>query len=196
VRDVLLRHGWRDDRIRVLTDDQATGRAISEGISWLQKNSSSKTFSFFHYSGHVKQKGGREHLWPVDNAYIPDTEAARVLKAARGTAWTSISGCEAGGFDEGLSSSRHLFTASSNVTEKSYEDDRTGFSVWSGMLFDEGLRDKAADKDGDGGVSVNEALQYAGPRARTYTQDQRPHGPQTPEWRGGSGSLNLAKPRI
>ncbi len=196
VRDVLLRNGWRSDRIRILTDDQATGQAVADGIAWLQRNSSSRTFSFFHYSGHVKQKNGREYYWPVDNAFIADNDAARVLKAIRGTAWTSISGCEAGGFDEGLSSSRHLFTASSNVTEKSYEDGKTGFSVWSGMLFDEGLRDKRADRDGDGKVSVQEALQYAAPRASTYTQNQRPHGPQTPEWRGGNGSLNLAAPRL
>ena len=196
VRDVLLRHGWRNDRIRILTDDQATGRAVADGISWLQRNSSSRTFSFFHYSGHVKQMNGREYYWPVDNAYIADNEAARVLRAVRGTAWTSISGCEAGGFDEGLSSPRHLFTASSNVTEKSYEDPRSGFSVWSGMLFREGIRDKRADRDRDGRVSVQEALQYAAPRARAYTRNQRPHGPQTPEWRGGNGSLNLAAPRI
>ena len=196
VRDVLLRNGWRSDRIRILTDDAATGKAVSEGISWLQRNSSSRTFSMFHYSGHVKQKNGHEYLWPVDNAYIVDTEVARVLKAVRGTAWTNISGCEAGGFDEGLSSARHLFTGSSHVTEKSYEDRGTGYSVWSGMLFDEGLRKKAGDQDGDGGVSVNEAFQYAAPRARTYTRNQRPHGPQTPQWSGGSGSLNLAAPRI
>jgi hypothetical protein len=196
VRDVLLRHGWRSDRIRILTDDQATGQAVADGIAWLQRNSSSRTFSFFHYSGHVKQKNGHEFLWPVDNAYIQDTEVARVLRAVRGTAWTSISGCEAGGFDEGLSSSRHLFTASSNVTEKSYEDGKTGFSVWSGMLFDEGLRDKMADRDGDGAVSVNEAFEYAAPRAKAYTKNQRPYGPQTPQRAGGNGTLNLAKPRI
>lgn len=196
VREVLLKNGWRDDRIRILTDGQTTGQAVSEGISWLQRNSSTKTFSMFHYSGHVKQKNGHEYLWPVDNAYIVDTEVARVLKALRGTAWTNISGCEAGGFDEGLSSSRHLFTGSSHVTEKSYEDRNTGYSVWSGMLFAEGLRDKKADQDGDGGVSVNEAFQYAAPRAKSYTRNQRPHGPQTPQWAGGNGSLNLAKPRV
>ena len=196
VRDVLLRHGWRSDRIRILTDDRATGRAVADGIAWLQRNSSDRTFSFFHYSGHVKQKNGHEYLWPVDNGFIADTEVARVLRAIRGTAWTSISGCEAGGFDENLSSPRHLFTASSHVTEKSYEDNKTGFSVWSGMLFDEGLRDKRADRDGDRRVSVNEAFQYAAPRARTYTKKQRPHGPQTPQWAGGNGSLNLAAPRI
>jgi hypothetical protein len=196
VRDVLLRHGWRSDRIRILTDEQATGRAVADGLSWLQRNSSSRTFSFFHYSGHVKQKDGREYLWPVDNAFIADTEMARVLKALGGTGWTNISGCEAGGFNEGLASSRHLFTASSHVTEKSYEDSKTGFSVWSGMLFDEGLRDKAGDRDGDGKVSVNEAFEYAAPRAKAYTQKQRPYGPQTPQRAGGNGTLNLAAPRV
>ena len=195
VRDVLLRSGWRSDRIRLLTDDQATGRAVAQGISWLQANSGSRTFSMFHYSGHVKQANGHEYLWPVDNAYIADTEVARVLKANRGTSWTNISGCEAGGFDEGLSSSRHLFTGSSTVEQKSYEDPGTGFSVWSGMLFDEGLRDKAGDMDGDGKVSVNEAFDYAAPRAAAYTRNQA-KGRQTPVLRGGNGSLNLAAPRI
>jgi hypothetical protein len=196
VRDVLLRNGWRSDRIRILTDDQATGRAVSEGISWLQRNSSDRTFSFFHYSGHVKQKNGKEYLWPVDNAFLADSEVARVLRAVAGTAWTNISGCEGGGFDEGLSGPRHLFTASSHVTEKSYEDNKTGYSVWSGMLFAEALRDKRGDRDGDGKVSVNEAFDYAAPRAKAYTKNQRPYGPQTPQSRGGSGSLRLDAPRI
>ena len=197
VRDVLLRSGWRADRIRILTDGAATGAAISEGISWLQRNSSAKTFSMFHYSGHVKQKNGREFLWPVDNRYLVDTEVARVLRAIRGTAWTSISGCEAAGFDEGLASPRHLFTASSRVVEKSYEDRGTGYSVWSGMLFDEGMRDRrAADRDGNGRIGVHEAFDYAAPRAQVYTRNQRPHGPQTPQRRGGSGSLDLSAPRI
>ena len=196
VRQTLLHHGWRSDRIRILVDGQATGAAMSEGISWLQRNSTSKTFSFFHYSGHVKQKNGHEYLWPVDNRYIADTEAARVLKAMRGTAWTNISGCEAGGFNEGLASPRHLFTGSSHVTEKSYEDNKTGYSVWSGMLYDEGLLRKLADRDGDGHVTVEQAFDYAAPRAKTYTKNQRPHGPQTPQKFGGWGALRLDAPRI
>jgi hypothetical protein len=196
VRQTLLHHGWRSDRIRVLTDGQATGRAVSQGLSWLQANSSSKTFSFFHYSGHVKQRNGHEYLWPVDNAYIADTEMSRVLKAVRGAAWTNISGCEGGGFDEGLSSPRHLFTASSHVTEKSYEDPRTGYSVWSGMLYRETLLRKDADRDGDGHVTVEQAFDHAAPRARAYTRNQRPHGPQTPQRAGGSGALRLDAPPI
>ena len=196
MRDVLLRNGWRDDRIRILVDDAATGDAVAEGIAWLQRNSSPSTFSLFHYSGHVKQTNGHEHLWPVDNRYIVDTEVARVLKAVRGTAWTNVSGCEAGGFDEGISSPRHLFTASSAVTEKSYEDPSTTYSVWTGLLFDESMRMGKADANGDRLITVDEAFAWSSPRATEYTRNQRPHGPQTPQKAGGSGSLDLGAPRI
>lgn len=197
VRTVLLDNGWRADRIRLLTDEQATGRAIAAGLDWLQANSSTRTFSLFHYSGHGRQAGGHEYLWPVDNAYLVDTDVSGVLRGIRGTAWTNISACHAGGMDEGLASSRHLFTSSSTRDQKSYEDTRTGHSVWTGMLFDEALRSgKADDADRDGAVSVGEAYDYAAPRAGAYTSKQRPYGQQTPQRRGGTGTLRLDAPRL
>lgn len=196
VRDVLLDNGWRPDRIRLLVEGQATGAAVAEGLNWLQANSSPTTFSMFHYSGHVKQKDGAEFLWPVDSAFIRDTEMARVLRGIRGTAWTSISGCEAAGFDEGLSSPRHLFTGSSRATEKSYEDPQTGLSVWTGIFVREALRGKAGDGNSDGVVTVEEAFAYAAPRATQFTQGQRPYGPQTPQAVGGLGGLRLDAPRV
>ncbi len=196
VRDVLLRNGWRDDRIRILTDRAATGAAVADGIAWLQANSSSSTFSLFHYSGHVKVVDGHQHLWPADSRFIVDSEVARVLKAIRGTAWTDIAGCHTGGFDDGISSPRHLFTSSSSVSQKSYEDPSTTYSVWAGMLFDESMRQGRADANGDGLITVDEAFAWSAPRAEGYTQNQRPHGAQTPQKAGGSGALDLGAPRI
>ncbi len=196
VREVLLRNGWREDRIRMLVDSQATGRAVAEGMSWLQANSSPTTFSFFQFSGHVKQRDGREFLWPYDSAFLADTDVVRALQGIRGTAWSNFSGCEGAGFDDGLSSPRHLVTASSQVDEKSYEDPQTGYSVWTGMLFDEGFRQRRGDADRDGVVHVGEAFDYAAPKAAAFTSDQKPFGPQTPYRAGGSGSLRLDSPRI
>ncbi|MCW2605907.1 MAG: hypothetical protein JWO60_600 [Frankiales bacterium] len=195
VRDVLLRSGWRSDHIRILTERQATAQAVSNGLAWLVANSSPSTFSMFHYSGHVKQTSAGEYLWPYDNRFLLDADVARVLQGIRGTGWTSISGCEGGGFRHGLDDADHLFTASSRSTEKSYESPSWGTSVWSGLLFDQAIRDKKADKDKDGGVSVQEAYSWAAPRATTITSKQRPHGPQHPEKFGWRGSLNLGKPR-
>ncbi len=196
VRDVLLRNGWREDRIRMLIDGQATGQAIAEGMSWLQANSSPTTFSLFQFAGHVKQRDGREFLWPYDSAFLADTDVVRALQGIRGTAWSNFSGCEAAGFDDGLSSPRHRVTASSQVDEKSYEDPQTGYSVWTGMLFDEGLRQRRGDTNGDGVSSVDEAFDYAARRAESFTSDQQPFGPQTPYRAGGDGPLRLDSPRI
>lgn len=196
VRDTLLRNGWRADRIRVLTDGAATGRALQNGLSWLINNSSGSTFSLFHYSGHVKQRNGQEYLWPVDNAFYSDTSLAIAMKAVRGTSWTNIAGCEAAGFNDGLSSTKRLFTGSSGVTEKSYEYPQWRMSVWTGVLWDQGLRDRNGDINRDGKVTVQEAFRWGAPRAATITKNQRPYGPQHPEIAGGNGALRLDAPVV
>ena len=196
VRDTLLRNGWRADRIRVLTDGAATGKALQDGLTWLIQRSSGSTFSLFHYSGHVKQRNGREYLWPVDNAFYSDTALSQAMKSVRGVSWTSIAGCEADGFNEGLSSSRRLFTASSTVTEKSYEYPKWKMSVWTGVLWDQALRRKSADLNRDGVVTVQEAFRWGAPRATEITKNQRPYGPQHPRIAGGSGSLRLDAPVV
>ncbi len=78
--------GWLPQNIRMVTDGQATGAAIREGMSWLTAKSTPGTFALFHYSGHVKQKGGtKEALWPVDRAFIDDREVTALLGSARPT---------------------------------------------------------------------------------------------------------------
>ena len=194
VRDTLLRAGWRSDHIRILTDGQATGKALQDGLSWLIARSSASTFSVFHYSGHVKQRDGHEYLWPVDNAFYSDTSLATAMKRVRGNSWTSISGCEAGGFNDGLASRNRLFTASSDVYEKSYEYPEWKMSVWTGVLWDQGLRRKQSDLNRDGIITVQEAFKWGAPRATQITKNQRPHGPQHPELFGGYGAWRLDAP--
>lgn len=196
VRKVLLNRGWRNDRIMVLTDAQATGANIRAGMQWLVDNSRrGATFSMFHYSGHVKQTGGHEYLWPIDRDFVADTQVASTLGRIRGSSWVNISGCEAGGFEEGLGDSDTLFSASSGRFEKSYEHPDWKKSIWSGLVFDAGIHKGKADRDGDRKVSVQEALQYAAPMARQMTSRQS-HGRQTPVITGDKRSLNLAAPRV
>ncbi|MDP3711817.1 MAG: caspase family protein [Mycobacteriales bacterium] len=197
VRKVLLNRGWRNDRIMVLTDEQATGARIRSGMQWLVDNSrAGQTFSFFHYSGHVKQNDGHERLWPIDREFIADTTVASTLGKIRGSSWVNISGCEAGGFAESLPDSDTLFTASSGRYEKSYEHPDWKKSIWSGLVFDAGIHKGKADADGDKKVSVQEAVQYAAPIAKQMTAAQRPYGRQTPVVLGDKRSLNLAAPRV
>jgi len=75
--------------------------------------------------------------------------------------WVDIAGCEAASFLPGLPSGRVLFTGSSKATEKSYEYPDWGMSVWTGLLFDQGLRLGKADTDGNKRATIGEALRYS-----------------------------------
>lgn len=183
VRDALLAAGWLPQNIQVLTDGAATGSAVRQGLSWLAQRSTPGTFTFFHYSGHVRQLGGTtEGLWPVDSRYVPDVDVARLLAPGSGRLWVDIAGCEAGSFSPGLASGRVLVTASSAQTQKSYEYPPWGTSVWTGLLFQQAAGQ--ADADHDGVVTMGEALRWSTYYAQKMTLQQRPHGRQTPEVAG------------
>jgi hypothetical protein len=184
IRAALIQAGWFPENIRVVVNAKATGAAARDGLRWLASKSVPGTFTFFHYSGHVKQEGGREKLWPVDRDFVTDTQVASILNRGTGKLWVDIAGCEAGGFIEDLPSSRVLVTASSKVTEKSYEYPDWRESVWTGLLFDLGLSQGQADADRNGTTTVGEAIRYATYYAQAITLYQRPYGRQTPQRKG------------
>jgi len=187
VRQALLKNGWADDHIKVITDGAATAAGIRAGLQWLVDRSTPNGMSVFHYSGHVKQVGSTEYLWPHDNVFIPDTELAAKMRQLKGQAWVDISGCEAAGFDEGISAPNRLFTASSRANEKSYEIPDMRQSVFTLLMVEQGLINGAADTNGDGRVSIQEAWGYAAHRAPLLTARQA-QGPQHPVMAGWDGT--------
>lgn len=193
----LQSQGWPRENIRLLTDGQVTGKALRDGMRWLaSKSEAGKTFTFFHYSGHVKQFGGqRDALWPIDRDWVRDTEVTQLLGQVRGKAWFDIAGCEAGSFQAGLPTKDRLFSASSNAVQKSYEYPPWGMSVWTGLLFDLSMRQGNADADRNKVVTIGEALRYSTYYAQSITLGQRPYGRQTPQSAGdGVRGWTLANP--
>ncbi len=187
--------GWQSGNIRVLTDEAATGNAVRAALAWLAGKSHPGTFSFFHYSGHVQQGGGREYLWPIDHDLISNDEVGASLHRVAGYLWVDIAGCESGGFIGSLPSNQVLVTTSSEVTQKSYEYPDWGMSVWSGLLFDLGMSQGSADANNDGTVTMGEAIRYATYYAHRLTIYQSPYGPQTPQTAGdGVLGWTLANP--
>ena len=198
------RAGVPSDHVRVLTDRQATAQAIRDGLRWLGDVSTDSSFSVFHYSGHVKQAGANdgdaealdELLWGADNRFIPDGELAQWIKRIRGRSWTDIAGCEAAGFDDGISGPTRLFTSSSLEHEKSYEHPGWRNSIYTGLMVDQGMLQKRADADGNTRVSIQEAFRYAEREAPRLTAGQG-HGAQHPLLAGGDGTpwyLSVPKP--
>ena len=186
-RQALVKNGWADDHIRVLTDGAATAGAIRAGLQWLVEHSGPTSLSVIHYSGHVKQVGTTEYLWPHDNAFIADTELAGKVRELKGQAWVDISGCEAAGFDEGISGPNRLFTGSSRANEKSYEIPDMRHSVFTFLLIDKAMLQGEGDANRDGRVSVQEAFDYAAPRAPQITAGQS-QGAQHPVIAGWDGT--------
>ena len=185
IQRMLVEAGWLPENVRVLTDGQVTGQALRSNLAWLAERGRPGTFSFFHYSGHVKQfGGGTEALWPVDRDFVRDRELTRRLSAVSGRLWVDIAACEAASFSPGLPSDRVLVTASSKGTEKSYEQPAWGRSVWSGLLFSIGTDQRQADADRNGRVTMGEAVRYATYYSQLVTLKQRPYGRQTPQSAG------------
>ena len=211
---LLTQKGWPADHIRLLVDQQATQAAIRDGFKWLQSNTNDNSFTVFHYSGHVRQAatGDKKHrvtheyLWPADASsratgkYISDDELIANIRAIRGWRWVDISGCEAAGFNDGLAASNILFTASSQVTEKSYEDPSWHHSIFSGLMIENGWLGGAADGDQDGNIPIQEAWNFAAQNAPKITANQgcdrkgRNCKPQHPSMAGGAGSNWLLDP--
>jgi hypothetical protein len=184
IRSLLLASGWHAENIRMVTNEQATGAAVRAGIQWLASKSSPGTFTLFHFSGHVKQEGGHEKLWPYDRDFVTDTFLADSLNRGSGKLWVDVAGCEAAGFIENLPSTRVLVSTSSKASQKSYEFPQWGESVWSGLVWDLGLAQGQADANRNGITTVGEALRWGTYYSQAITLRQRPHGRQTPQVAG------------
>lgn len=204
-RKALQAAGFQPDHIMVLTDKAASAAGIRKGLEWLEANSDDSTFSVFHFSGHVLQRGRDldrdgealdEYLMTYNSRQlISDRELSDRLKRVRGKLWADIAGCEAAGFDEGgLSSPNRLVTASSQESQKSYEWPDWRMSVFTGLMVGRGMLEGHADSDGDGNVSIHEAFRHAARLAPQMTARQR-MGPQDPYMAGGgSGEWFLRPP--
>lgn len=198
IRAALLKAGWRNDHILVVQDGQATAESIRWAFGWLAQRSTPRTFSLFHFSGHVciasrgPCRSGHAYLWAHDNRFIPETEVRSRMTRVKGYSWLDVAACEAGAFD--LHSDSRLFTASSQAHETSYEDANWRQSIWTGLVWDRGFsRGKADDKHKAHRSTIGEMVHYGRLKAPTLTKSAS-RGPQHPVVRGGRASWTLYAP--
>jgi hypothetical protein len=194
-QSLLQQAGWAGSHILVLTDSAATAAGIRSAMSWLVSHSSPDSFTLFHYSGHVCEQGrgpcggNEKYLWGADNVLIPDVEFGQTMRGLRGWSWIDVAGCEAGAFDQSLSSPQRLFTGSSMSTETSYEYPPWHESVWTGTLVDQGMLQGHA-ASGPGPISIQQAVAWAKQQVAEMTSGQSA-GVQHPYANGGTGDWYL-----
>jgi len=91
MKDVLKSlYGFSEDNIRLLTDKEATSKAIVEGLGWLAEENEEKSVRVFHYAGHGhfvpdasgdEPDGADEALVPYDqkkSSYLIDDELKKM----------------------------------------------------------------------------------------------------------------------
>jgi hypothetical protein len=198
IRTARLAAGWRNDHILVVSGNHATRENIRWAFGWLAQHSTTRTFSYFHFSGHVciSSRGscprGHTYLWAQDNRFISESEVRSRMAQVRGYSWLDIAGCEAGAFD--LHSAYRMFTGSSKATETSYESPSWKKSYWSGLVWDRGfLKGYADDKGQPRKATIGEMVLYGARQAPILTR-KGSRGPQHPVVRGGSLSWTLYLP--
>jgi hypothetical protein len=172
-------------------------------MQWLARKSGPDTFSVFHFSGHtcIASRGpcaaGHYYLWAYDNRMLSEQAVGSLLDRVRGRAWFDYMGCEAAGVVRSLAAPGRLVTASSRADEKSYERRKWQESVWVRLAWHRGLLNGRADRNGNGRVSILEAVHWAKRSAPEVTAAQQPYGPQHPVILGGTGrGWRLDAPRI
>lgn len=184
LRAHLLNLGWRDDHIMMITNRAATRSRILSGLAWLRSKTTPESTAVFHYSGHEKPfssdvDGDGEArdvaIWAADNKLLVDGDLGKALGAVRaGRMWINLAVCRAGGFDDaGMSKAGRVITYSSPESELSYEDPSLRHSVFGYHSIVQGMRNRHADANSDGIVSVEEAFGYAKPLVTEHTSGRQ-----------------------
>ncbi len=164
--------GLRSDDVKVLLDPEPQVVLDSLDVALSSARSAGgESLVVFYYSGHADDEALYPNGKPLALRQIRsslDDERATIrlgiLDACRGGAWTRTKGfSEVEPFavvePQGLSSEGAVLIASSSGHENAHESDRLGGSFFTHHLV-AGLRG-AADRSGDGRVSLTEAFAFA-----------------------------------
>jgi hypothetical protein len=177
VADVLTSlAGFSKDGVTVLLDPQpdAVLAALDQRLAAARK-SAGETLLFFYYSGHADDRAifpaGEALSFAALKSRLEDSRAKLrigLIDSCRGGSWTGSKGLKkVEPFEiEGsqlLAEEGSVLIASSSGQENAHETEALGGSFFT-HYWNAGLRG-AADRSGDGVVSLNEAFEYA----RTFT---------------------------
>ncbi|MDQ1396465.1 MAG: hypothetical protein QOG64_1724 [Acidimicrobiaceae bacterium] len=146
MNQLLSKDGVPADHRLTLLDDQASGAAIRSAVDWLVAHSTDATTAILFYAGHVeKLSSSTEAIRGSDNDLVTDADLAAHLHLLHArSAWITIAGCFAGGFDEVLGPGRML-TAASDANHLSYENDSLGRSYLVEYMIRRAMLQQAGD---------------------------------------------------
>lgn len=179
---------------------------FEEARERLEQADGTSTLFLFYYSGHAKEgelRLGESRLSLLEAKRLTEETGADMrfafLDACRSGAITHLKGASKGdpivmGVEDSLAHKGQVMVAASSASEDAQESDAIGGSFFTYFLTT-GLRG-AADKNGDGGVTLSEAYSYAYAHTVSSTVGTR-GGIQHPTYRfdlRGAGEVVLTRP--
>jgi formylglycine-generating enzyme required for sulfatase activity len=167
LENALVQAGWNTDHIRTIRDE-VDRESVSEAVHWLAENADEDDLALFYYSGQSKYLD----LYLRWHAFFPPLWAQviglRVLVMdtcsgeyfARAVSGDRQGGLAIGSADGGQCGWFGLIEDGTEITGPAF----TNYFVAT-------LEEPAADIDGDGWVSIQEATLYVDPMRRAYIQE-------------------------
>lgn len=216
VEEVMKRtFGLTPDRVRVLTDDQATRSDILAGLEWLKANAKAGSRVYFYFSGHGSPDpgSGTAYLLPFEGSAenlrqsgIPLAEVSAALaKTAAREAVAIIDSCFSGTGDRSVlapgtralsrvkevaAPAQVVILSASRGSETSGPAAGEKVGLFTKFVT-EGLGKGTADINGDGQITAQELYDWVSPRVTRDALAQKRH--QTPQLTIGTGLVNGAQ---
>ena len=152
-------YGFDSANIRMLLNNKFTRDSELAGIQWLIDNADAQSSVFFFYSGHGGHSGaiGTGGYGVID--YLRSIDLANLLVPLKYERLALVfECCFSGNMVADLAGPNRVVAASTRVDELGVSSSQS--SPFSRTFIDEGMKQGLADTDGDGKVSVEEALAY------------------------------------
>ena len=171
MKNLLTRHGWQEDHIRVLTDSQATIDNIGFAIKQIDFKEDNDDIVLLQFSAH----GGPRSLavYPLDIFYASDLDKDLDKLESKNMALIFQS-CHSGGLRDYLGQSGRVILAAAAKDEKAWVGN-LGNTVFTYFLLE--AFDGRADTNHDGWVSAEEAFYYAGPKTTEHEEKEPGYDP-------------------
>lgn len=176
---LVTKYGFPRGHVRLLLNEQATAAAIVGAIDWLAEREDANSTVVFFFSGHggwvndtdpwadadVELDGIDEGIVSYDWYGLTDGYLNATFSAFETEKFALIFGsCYSGGMfddDDDLQAEGRVICAASMANETAFDYCGLGNTLFGYYFIDQGILHRKADVNGDGAVSMEEALAYA-----------------------------------
>jgi len=164
MKNLLIRHGWRSDHIKLLTDSQATIERIEFAIKQIDFKEDNDDIVLLQFSGHGGESIIAVYPWDVFHASDLDKDLDKLESKNMALIFQS---CGSGGLQDYLGQSGRVILAAAAKGESAWVGN-LGNCVFIYFLLE--AFDGQADTNHDGWVSAEEAFNYAAPKTTEYLE--------------------------